>query len=250
MDAIPLALDGYLATEPVHSEKDGTACWRLTCSPTDRLVDDATIPCTSQHPEIVNAIVTECRPGDLLRITGHLILPDTAGGGLRLQADTLEILWEAPVLDAPDDEEADTDAAQAEADRNAAIQALTEALTGLAGQPGPGASIRIHISPTSALGAGLEYCRSIEITPARAHQLADQADAMNCYLNSEHPGDGTVLDPQTIADITELFKDIDLVDLTGTVLKSTRPEHKPAVTQAIDDMFGNVPGPGLEDTEP
>ncbi|MGJ5899336.1 hypothetical protein ACSCBZ_46470 [Streptomyces niveiscabiei] len=247
MDAIPLALDGYLSAEPVFGEQDGTACWRLTCSPTDRLVDDATIPCASRNPHVVNALFTECRPGDLLRVTGHLTLPDNAGGGLRLQADTLEILWEAPELDTPDND-ADTAATSAETDRNTAIEALAVALTGLAGEPGPEASIRIYISPTGILGTGLEHCHSIEIPPVLAHQLADQADAMGCYLDSERPDTGTVLDSQTIADITELFEDIDLVSLTGAVLSSTRPEHRPKVTQAIDDMFGDVCD--LEDPEP
>lgn len=149
---------------------------------------------------------------------------------------------EAPDLGTPKDH-ADTDTALVDPDRNTAIEALAEALTSLAGQPGPDASIRIHISPTGVLGSGLEHCHSIEITPGRA----DQVDAMGCYLDSERPDTGTVLDPRTIADITELFEDIDLVSLTGTVLSSTRPEHRLKVTQAIDDMFGNVSD--LEDPE-
>jgi len=70
---------------------------------------------------------------------------------------------------------------------------------------------------------------------------------MNCYLDSERP-DSVALDPETIADLTELFEDIDLIDLTNAVLNATRPEHRPAVTQAMDDMFGDVPAP--EDTDP
>ncbi|MFJ9380382.1 hypothetical protein [Streptomyces sp. NPDC101455] len=242
MDAIPLALDGYLTAEAVPGEQDHTACWRMTCSPTDRLVDDAVIPCTSQDPRVVHAVVTECRPGDLLRVTGHLTLPDAAGEGLRFQADTLEILFEAPELGGPENDEA-TDTALEQADRNAAIAALADALTGFAGQPGPETSIRVHISPTGILGTGLEHCHSIDITPARAHQLADQADAMSCFLDSRHPDAGTVLDPETVAELSAVYEDIDLVDLTGTVLTSTLPEHRPKVTQAIDDMFGDAPGP-------
>ncbi|MDQ1051921.1 hypothetical protein [Streptomyces sp. V4I2] len=237
MESIPLALDGYLSEAPVFSKQDGTACWRLNCSPTAELVDDMTIPCTSQNPDVINALVTECRPGDFLRVTGHLALPDSADGGLQLQATTLEILWEAPELDIPEDD-TDTDIARPETNRNTAIEALAEALTSLAGQPGPDASIRIHISPTGALGTGLEHCHTIDITPARAHQLADQADAMNC-----HPDTGTVLDPQTVSELAKVFEDIDLAGLTGAVLNSTRPEHRPKVTRAIDDMFGDVPGP-------
>ncbi|AEY94251.1 hypothetical protein SHJG_p1120 (plasmid) [Streptomyces hygroscopicus subsp. jinggangensis 5008] len=247
MDAIPLALDGYLAAEPEPGDRDGTASWRLNCSTgTDHLVEEAVIPCTTMEPEIAHAMLTERQPGDLLRVIGHLTFPDTADGVLRLHADTLEVLWEAPLLGT---DAGDTDTAtDADADRNSAITALAEALTGF-GQaaPGPGQSIRIHISPTGALGSGLEHCHSFDLTPAMAHRLADYVDAMNCYLDSERPH-GVALDPETIADLTELFEDIDLIDLTNTVLNATRPEHRPAVTQAMDDMFGDIPAP--EDTDP
>ncbi|MGZ0200581.1 hypothetical protein ACNFR7_10385 [Streptomyces sp. RM1] len=250
MDAIPLALDGYLAADPEPGDRDGTASWRLTCSAgTDHLVDEAVIPCTTMEPDIAHAMLTERQPGDLLRVIGHLTLPDTADGVIRLHADTLEVLWEAPLLDPDADGDGDdTDTATAtDADRNRAIAALAEALTGL-GQaaPGPGQSIRIHISPTGALGSG-EHCHSVDVSPAMAHRLADYVDAMNCYLDSERP-DSVALDPETIADLTELFEDIDLIGLTNAVLNATRPEHRPAVTQAMDDMFGDVPTP--EDTDP
>ncbi|MGV9247990.1 hypothetical protein [Streptomyces sp. NPDC003710] len=249
MDAIPLALDGYLAAEPEPGDREGTASWRLTCSAgTDHLVEEAVIPCTTMEPEIAHALLNERQPGDLLRITGHLTLPDTANGVIHLHAETLEVLWEAPLLDV-DGEDADTaTTTEADTDRNSAIAALAEALTGF-GQaaPGPGQSIRIHISPTGALGSGLEHCHSFDVTPVMAHRLADYVDAMSCYLDSERP-DSVALDPETITDLTELFEDIDLIDLTNTVLNATRPEHRPAVTQAMDDMFGDVPAP--EDTDP
>jgi hypothetical protein len=247
MDAIPLALDGYLAAEPEPGDREGTACWRLTCSAgTDHLVEEAVIPCTTMEPEIAHALLTERQPGDLLRVIGHLTLPDTADGVIRLHAESLEVLWAAPLLDS-DGDDADT-ATATDADRNSAIAALAEALTGF-GQaaPGPGQSIRIHISPTGALGSGLEHCHSFDITPDMAHRLADYVDAMSCYLDSERP-DGVVLDPETIADLTDLFEDIDLIGLTSAVLNATRPEHRPAVTRAMDDMFGDVPAP--EDTDP
>ncbi|CAL9669323.1 hypothetical protein [Streptomyces sp. enrichment culture] len=248
MDAIPLALDGYLAAEAEPGDREGTVCWRLTCSAgTDHLVEEAVIPCTTMEPEIVHALLTERQPGDLLRVTGHLTLPDTADGIIRLHADSLEVLWEAPLLDADGDPDTAT-ATDADADRNRAIAALAEALTGI-GQatPGPEHSIRIHISPTGVLGSGLEYCHSVDITPDIAHRLADYIDAMSCHLDSGRP-DGVVLDPATIADLTDLFDDIDLIDLTNTVLNATRPEHRPAVTRAMDDMFGDIPA--HEDTDP
>lgn len=250
MDAIPLVLDGYLAAEPEPGDREGTACWRLSCSTgTDHLVEEAVIPCTTMEPEIAHALLTERQPGDLLRVIGHLTLPDTADGVIRLHADSLEVLWAAPLLDA-DGDDADT-VTDVDADRNRAIAALAEALTGF-GQaaPGPGQSIRIDISPSEALGSGREHCHSFDITPDMAHRLADYIDAMSCYLDSERPDgvDGVVLDPETIADLTELFEDIDLIGLTNAVLNATRPEYRPAVTRAMDDMFGDIPAP--EDTDP
>ncbi|MFF7975865.1 hypothetical protein [Streptomyces sp. NPDC007905] len=247
MDAIPFVLDGYLAAEPEPGDREGTVSWRLSCSAgTDHLVEEAVIPCTTMEPEIAHSLLTERQPGDLLRVIGHLNLPDTADGVIRLHAESLEVLWAAPLLDA-DGDDADT-ATDVDADRNRAIAALAEALTGF-GQvaPGAGPSIRIDISPTEALGSGLEHCHSFDITPDMAHRLADYVDAMSCYLDSERP-DGLVLDPETIADLTELFEDIDLIGLTNTVLNATRPEHRPAVTRAMDDMFGDAPAP--EDTDP
>ncbi|MGC2997134.1 hypothetical protein ACPF8X_01685 [Streptomyces sp. G35A] len=254
MDVIPLALDGYLTADPVPGDRDGIVCWRLSCSAgTDHMVEEAIIPCTTMEPEIVNALLTERQPGDLLRVTGHLTLPATAGGVIQLHVDTLEVLWEAPLLDAEENEDEDgggtATVAGPDADRNSAIAALAEALTSLGHQaaPGPGQSVRLYISPTGALGTGLEHCHSIDITPARAHQLADAVDALNCQLDDDRPDHGVVLDSQTVADLTGLFDDIDLIDLTNAVLNATRPEHRTAVTQAMDDMFGDAPAP--DDTD-
>ncbi|MCX5207611.1 hypothetical protein OG897_40180 [Streptomyces sp. NBC_00237] len=247
MDAIPLALDGYLAAEPEQGDREDSVSWRLTCSTgTDHLVEEAVIPCTTTQPQIAHALLTERQPGDLLRVTGIVTLPDTAGGILQLHVETLEVLWAAPLLDTG--EEITAISTTAEADCGRAIEALSEALTGL-GQaaPGAGPSIRIHISPAGALGSGLEHCRSVDIVPSLAHRLADYVDTMSCHLDSERP-DNVVLDADTLADLADLFDGIDLTDLTNTVLNATRPESRPAVTRAMDDMFGDMPAP--EDIDP
>ncbi|MEU2564866.1 hypothetical protein ABZ626_36880 [Streptomyces longispororuber] len=249
MQAIPLTLDGYLADAPEPGAREGTAVWRLTCSAgSEYLVDEAVVPCTTMEPEIVHALLRERQPGDLLRVTGHLTLPGLAGGVMRLHADTLEVLWEAPLLDTG--EEADTAAAvHADADRDRAIAALAEALTGLTQDaPSPGKGIRIHINPAPSPGAGLEHCHSFHVDAALAHRLADYIDAMSCCPDSQRPD--SALDPETVAELTGLFEDIDLIDLTDTVLKATRPEHRASVIRALDDLFGDVPSPSPEDTDP
>lgn len=92
------------------------------------------------------------------------------------------------MLDAGDEAGDTATATDADADRTSAIAALAEALTGF-GQAalGPGQSIRIHISPTGALGSGLEHCHSLDVTPAIAHRLADYIDAMNCSWTANAP---------------------------------------------------------------
>ncbi|MEU6885564.1 hypothetical protein ABZ918_10200 [Streptomyces viridosporus] len=250
MDAIPLALDGYLTADPVPGDRDGTVCWRLSCSAgTDHMAEEAIIPCTTMEPEIVHALLTERQPGDLLRVTGHLALPATASGVIQLHVESLEVLWEAPLLDADEDGGDTATVTDEAADRNSALAALAEALTSLGHQaaPGPGRSIRIHLGPTETLGTDPEHCHSIDLTPARAHQLADAIDTLNCRLDDDRPDGDIVLDPQTIADLTDLFDDIDLINLTRTVLNATRPEHRPQVTRAMDDMFGDIPAPGDTD---
>ncbi|MCT9094181.1 hypothetical protein N4G70_35875 [Streptomyces sp. ASQP_92] len=251
MDTIPCALDGYLTADPVPGARDGTVVWRLSCSSTaDHMEEEAVIPCTASQPDIVHALLTERQPGDLLRVTGRLTLPVTANGIIQLHAETLEVLWAAPLLDPDEDDAGDTaTVTDPETDRNSAIAALAESLASLAHQaaPGPGQNIRLHISPTGTLGSGLEHCHSIDLTPARARQLADGIDAMNCFLDCQRPC-GDVPDPQTIAELTDLFDSIDLVALTGAVLNATRPEHRLRVTEAMDAMFGDAPAP--EDTDP
>jgi hypothetical protein len=248
MDAIPLALDGYLAAAPEPGDREDIAFWRLTCSAgTDHLMEEAVIPCITTQPEIAHTLLTERQPGDLLRVTGHLTLPDTADGVLRLHADTLEVLWAAPVLDTDEDDTDTVAAPDTDTNRSNAITALAEALENLVRRsPSRERTIGIDISPNGP-GMASEHAHILDISPAMAHRLADHLDAMSCFMDSERP-DSLVLAPETVADLTELFEDIDLIDLTNTVLNATRPEHRLAVTRAMDDMFGDIPAP--EDTDP
>ncbi|MFH8939637.1 hypothetical protein [Streptomyces griseosporeus] len=256
MEPIPFALDGYLAADPIPGDSAGTAAWRLISSPTDHLSEEAVMPCTTSVPDVANIVITECEPGYLLRVVGHLALPDTADGVLRLHADTVEILWEPPQLDDPEETSVDTtETVETDADRNGAIQALAEALTGLGYQaaPDPQASIRIHIGPVAGRGLDMDHCHTIDVTPAKAHKLADAVDALNCQLDDQadqaDQASGTVLDAETIADLTDLFDDIDVIGLTSSVLNATRPDQRLAVTQAMDDMFGDIPVPDADDTD-
>ncbi|MEU5242635.1 hypothetical protein AB0G81_00650 [Streptomyces asoensis] len=58
------------------------------------------------------------------------------------------------------------------------------------------------------------------------------------------------LDAETIADLTDLFEDLDLVDLTRAVLDNTQAQDRARVTRALDDVLGDIPVPGMEDLDP
>ncbi|MFD9053520.1 hypothetical protein [Streptomyces zaomyceticus] len=97
MTAIPLALDGYLNALPVPGHDGLTARFRLISSPTDDAIDDPVFACRTVDPHIAHTLLTLMRPGDLLRIGGHLVLPGRDdNGGPRLSVDSLELLVRAP----------------------------------------------------------------------------------------------------------------------------------------------------------
>ncbi|MFD3933424.1 hypothetical protein [Streptomyces sp. NPDC058614] len=248
MERIPFALTGYLGTAAAPGDTVGTASWRLISSPADCTAEEeAVIPCTTSVPDLAHTLLTECQPGDLLRVTGHLTLPGSADGGFRLDADTVEVLWGVPLSGPPqDDAPADDHSA-----RNRAILALAEALTGFAYErtPGEQPDIRIIIGPVGINELDVAHCHSIDVTTARTHQLADAVDAMRATLDSQPPPLADGLDPQTLADLTDLFEGLDLTELTQAVLDATRPEDRLAVTRALDDMFGDIPVAGIEDTD-
>ncbi|MFE9770014.1 hypothetical protein ACFYPC_36740 [Streptomyces sp. NPDC005808] len=253
MEPLPYALTGYLDRIAVPGTGLGTAAWRLTSSPDNCTEEqEAVIPCVTSNPDLAHTLLTECQPGDLLRVTGHLTLPDTAEGHIRLDADTLEVLPETELdleLEELLQEEGEDDAPETEEhdERARSIQVLAEALYELT-RNSPGRTIGIHISPNGPLSSDPEHAHILDISPALAHQLADHVNALSCHLHSQRP-DATVVDRQTVADLTDLFAALDLTDLTNKVLKATRPENRAAVTRALDDMFGDIPVPGIEDTD-
>lgn len=247
MERIPLALTGYLGTEAVPGDAVGTASWRLISSPADcEAQEEAVIPCTTSRPDLAHLLLTECQPSDLLRVTGHLALPDTADGRIRLDVDTVDVIWEAPAEEQPFERLADE-----HRERDRAIQALAEALAGLAYEPATGEQpdIRINIGPVGLHGLDVAHCHSLDVTTANTHKLADAVDAMLATLNSLPPQTGTSLDPLTIAELTDYFDELDLTELTRDVLDVTRPEDRLAVTRALDDVFGDIPVTGIDESD-
>lgn len=248
MERIPFALTGYLDTAAVPGDAVDTAAWRLISSPADcEAEEEAIIPCTTSRPDLAHKLLTDCQPGDLLRVTGSLALPDTADGRIRLDVDHVEALWEAPLLD-PDVEADDTDTVTTtDTEHSNAITALAEALYELT-RNSPGLTIGIQISPNGPLSSASEHAHILDISPALAHQLADHVNALSRHLHSQRPDD-TVVDQQTIAELTDYFHELDLTELTRDVLNAARPEDRVAVTRALDDLFGDIPVTGIDDSD-
>ncbi|WP_460074098.1 hypothetical protein [Streptomyces sp. YKOK-I1] len=259
MEPIPYALTGYLDSAGIPGTDLEAAAWRLTSSPEDCTdVQEAIIPCTTSRPDLAHILLTECQTGDLLRVTGHLTLPDTADGRIQMDVDTLEVLWAVALeLDQLQEEEDDGEGEDAgvpepadHAARARAIHVLAEALTGLACDPAAGEQpdVRIHIGPVG--GNELDaYCHSIDVTTAMTHMLADAVDAMLAMVSSLPPQAGDGLDPLALADLAAYFDGLDLTELTRAVLDETRPEDRLAVTRALDSMFGDIPVTGIDDND-
>ncbi|GAA2733438.1 hypothetical protein [Streptomyces nogalater] len=90
-------VDGWVDAIPAPGPRMGTATFDLIVRPADidAVADDApdtVITCTSGDPRITHELLTGIQPGDLLRVTGILALPQTPGEPARLTVDALEVL--------------------------------------------------------------------------------------------------------------------------------------------------------------
>jgi hypothetical protein len=96
METQHLAVDGYVDAVPTRGAKDA-ATFELIVSPAD---GDAAAPdtpdtvlfCTTGDPRITHALLTEVQPGDLLRVSGTAVQPESPGEPARLTIDVLEVL--------------------------------------------------------------------------------------------------------------------------------------------------------------
>ncbi|MEV6726677.1 hypothetical protein AB0M94_37795 [Streptomyces xanthochromogenes] len=104
MDTTHCAVDGWVDAIPAPGPRD-TVSFDLIVRPADidTLADDApdtVVSCTSGDPRITHALLTGIQPGDLLRVIGTLVPPQTPGQDAHLTVDALEVLDTAliPVL--------------------------------------------------------------------------------------------------------------------------------------------------------
>ncbi|MFD9541411.1 hypothetical protein [Streptomyces sp. NPDC060022] len=92
-----ITVAGVLDEETVPGNPLGTAArFRLTISPSGETFDEAMLPCVITDPVLAFSALTDLVPGDELRLTGHLQLPQSAGQPLCLYVLTLETLTPPP----------------------------------------------------------------------------------------------------------------------------------------------------------
>lgn len=87
-----------------------------------------------------------------------------------------------------------------------------------------------------ALEALVDAMKSLNAYAATQPQAAQDDDTLRIF-------DATVTEarPETIAEITDLYADLDLPALTTAVLNDVPPGDRLRTTFAIDDMFGHIP---------
>ncbi|WP_042428187.1 hypothetical protein [Streptacidiphilus anmyonensis] len=87
-----VVLDGFLDEETVPGDADcTTARFRIVIEPTDERTDQMVLPCSVSDPILAHQVVTDLRPGDLLRVTGYLRLPTTPDDPIWLHVLALEL---------------------------------------------------------------------------------------------------------------------------------------------------------------
>lgn len=96
MDTKNCTVDGWVDAIPAPGPH-GTAMFDLTVRPidADTLPEDApdtVVSCTGTAAGIVHELLTRIQPGDLLRVTGDLVQPQTPGAPARLTVDVLQVL--------------------------------------------------------------------------------------------------------------------------------------------------------------
>ncbi|KMS74235.1 hypothetical protein ACM01_15070 [Streptomyces viridochromogenes] len=99
-----VVLDGFLDEEAMPGERDDTARFRIHLTTDEDLVDEAVLPCVVADPALADSVLHELKRGDLLRVTGHLRLPQTTDGALWVEVHAIDALYPTLLPDLADAE--------------------------------------------------------------------------------------------------------------------------------------------------
>lgn len=88
-----IVLDGYLDDQTLPDDlSEASVRFQLVVSPTEDRIDELVMPCTVTNPELAHAVVNDLGASDLLRVSGHLLLPRDPADGIRLQVSAIHVL--------------------------------------------------------------------------------------------------------------------------------------------------------------
>jgi hypothetical protein len=97
-------LEGFLDEETLPGTRDDIARFRIHLAADEDRVDDAVLPCVVDNPVLAASVLTERKRGDLLRVTGHLWLPQTPDGAMWLEVHTIDVLHPTLLTDPTDED--------------------------------------------------------------------------------------------------------------------------------------------------
>ncbi|WP_086796389.1 GGDEF domain-containing protein [Streptomyces caniscabiei] len=99
-----VVLEGFLDEETLPGTRDDTARFRIHLAADEDRVDEALLPCVVEHPVLAAYVLTERERGDLLRVSGHLRLPQTPDGAMWLDVQAIVVLHPTLLTDPTDEE--------------------------------------------------------------------------------------------------------------------------------------------------
>ena len=87
-----VVLDGVLDEEIAPGERGDTARFRIHLGGDTNVVDEAVLPCVVANPLLADSVLDGLKEGDLLRVTGHLRLPQTPNGAMWVDVLAIDVL--------------------------------------------------------------------------------------------------------------------------------------------------------------
>lgn len=116
--------------------------------------------------------------------------------------------------------------------------------------------VRMLLCPGDPKPEDVKHLHGIGLSAELAELLAEAIEQLVIHhATAGQPTDPAGADdfartnPELADDVASAFSDIDLTELTRSVLNDTDPQHRMAVTRALDSMFGEVTDQEAEDDE-
>jgi hypothetical protein len=133
---------------------------------------------------------------------------------------------------------------------NRAVDRLADALYELCyrGRIGIKPDIRLLLCPGEPKAEDAPHLYAVGMSAEVADRLAEAIEQLLITLDTEAPGQpvdpsGAAVfaetNPDLAAELTGVFNELDLAEITRTVLDDTDPCDRMTVTRALDGMFGD-----------